>query len=39
MLVLLMEAIYEVPFWVGLMWHDIGTRFHDDRSGIQTLWG
>jgi hypothetical protein len=31
MLVLLIEEIYEVRHWNSLSWHDIPTKFHDDR--------
>jgi hypothetical protein len=30
-LVLMMEGIYEVFYCIGLKWHDIHTRFHDDQ--------
>jgi hypothetical protein len=26
-----MGGIYEVRRWDGFMWHDIGTKFHEDR--------
>jgi hypothetical protein len=31
MLVLLMGRIYKVRRWNGFRWHDICTKFHDDR--------
>jgi hypothetical protein len=31
MLVLLMGGIYELSRLNGLRWHDIHTKFHDDR--------
>jgi hypothetical protein len=30
-LVLLMGGIYETHYWHSLRWHDIHTKFHDDR--------
>jgi hypothetical protein len=47
MLVLLMEWIYKICRWIGLRWHDINTKSHDDRfrhssniKGIaSTIWG
>jgi hypothetical protein len=38
MLVLLMEAIYEVHPWDGIRWHDIHTKFHEDyTSNIKVI--
>jgi hypothetical protein len=30
MLELLMGGIYEIYSWVGLRWHVLNTKFHDD---------
>jgi hypothetical protein len=31
MLALLKGETYEVPRWDGLRWHDMHTKFHEDR--------
>jgi hypothetical protein len=39
MLVLLLEGMYEVSRWDGLMSYDIHNQIHKDRLGIQNLLG